>query len=83
LNADWVDTRVLGSVERLQVDPTEPHAANALLVVNRVLVGAQYPRTRDRLDAHGLTVVAVDLSELAKAEGALTCCSLIVGSLQG
>jgi dimethylargininase len=40
--------------------------------------GAAYPRTRERLDARGLAVRAVDVSELAKAEGAVTCCSLIV-----
>jgi N-dimethylarginine dimethylaminohydrolase len=30
------------------------------------------------LARRGLRVCAVDLSELAKAEGAVTCCSLIV-----
>jgi N-dimethylarginine dimethylaminohydrolase len=30
-----------------------------------------------RLGAHGLRVATVDVSELAKAEGGVTCCSLI------
>ena len=29
------------------------------------------------LEARGLTIVPLDLSELQKAEGAVTCCSLL------
>ena len=32
----------------------------------------------EKLGAHGIDVAAVDLSELQKAEGAVTCCSLIL-----
>ena len=39
--------------------------------------GAEHPRTRARLEARGLDVTPVDLGELAKAEGAVTCCSLV------
>ena len=35
------------------------------------------PRTRDRLLRRGLDVRVVDVSELAKAEGGVTCCSLV------
>jgi dimethylargininase len=41
------------------------------------LYSAVFPRTLDRLIARGFSVTAVDVSELAKAEGAVTCCSLI------
>lgn len=36
-----------------------------------------FPRTRARLESRGATVVAVGVSELQKAEGAVTCCSLV------
>jgi len=52
-------------------------AANALLVGSSLIYGRGYPRTRERLEHHGCTVTPVDMGELAKAEGALTCCSLI------
>jgi len=42
-----------------------------------ILVAAAYPRTADRISAAGFDVRSVEASELAKAEGALTCCSLI------
>jgi Protein of unknown function (DUF1569) len=41
---------------------------------------AAFPRTADRLIARGFRLEVVDASELAKAEGAVTCCSLIVRS---
>jgi dimethylargininase len=42
-----------------------------------VIVPAAHPRTRARLEAEGVTTVAVDVSEIAKAEGGVTCCSLL------
>jgi dimethylargininase len=36
-----------------------------------------FPRTRLRLEERGFNVATVDVGEIAKAEGAVTCCSLI------
>lgn len=65
-------------LDRVEVDPGEPHGANALRVAASLLVAADAPRTRDRLERAGHRAVPVDNSELAKAEGGLTCCSLIL-----
>jgi dimethylargininase len=46
-------------------------------VGDTVLVAAAFPRTAERIATAGFDVRYVDASELAKAEGALTCCSLI------
>ncbi len=77
-NPQWIDPRVLGDVEAVAVDPAEPFAANALQVGEGVIYPAAYPRTRERLDARGIVVTPVPADELAKAEGGVTCCSLIV-----
>ena len=63
--------------EVIDVDPGEPGAANVARVGDRLLAAAAFPRTRERLEARGFAVVAVDVSEIAKAEGAVTCCSLL------
>jgi dimethylargininase len=76
-NRAWVDTDAFGDAEIIEVDPAEPAAANALLVGETVVLPAAYPRTRDRLQAHGIATVALDVSEVIKAEGGVTCCSLI------
>jgi dimethylargininase len=72
-----IDAGAFGSLATIDIDPAEPHAANALLVEDTVIHPASCPRTRERLERHGLRVVPIDVSELAKAEGGVTCCSLI------
>ena len=52
-------------------------AANMLRVHGTVLAPATAAPVLPRLEAEGLSVELLDNSELAKAEGALTCCSLI------
>lgn len=78
VNRDWVDASVFGGVSLIEVDPTEPFAANAVLIGDRVIHSTAFPRTHQRLRAAGIEVVTVDASELAKAEGGVTCCSLLV-----
>jgi dimethylargininase len=65
-------------MEFIKVDPSEPYAANALLVGEAMLYQPAYPKTLQRLEEAGIHPILVDQSELAKAEGALTCCSLII-----
>ena len=77
LNPDWVSAAAFPTCETLPIDHREPYGANALRVADAVIYPAQFPRTRDRLVRRGLRVASVDCSELAKAEGAVTCCSLV------
>jgi dimethylargininase len=42
-----------------------------------VIFPAAFPETRSAIERQGLAVHAVEVSELQKAEGAVTCCSLI------
>jgi dimethylargininase len=77
VNPDWIDTGAFESLSRISVDSREPSAANALRIGNLVIFPTAFPATRRRLEARGIRVCSVDVSELAKAEGAVTCCSLI------
>jgi dimethylargininase len=77
VNASFVAVDALPRLRRIEVDPSEPMAANALRAGRRVLHPAHHPRTRERLVAAGLDVVPVALDELAKAEAGVTCCSLV------
>jgi dimethylargininase len=47
------------------------------MVGDKSIYQPTYPKTLARLEAAGIHPLLVDASELAKAEGALTCCSLI------
>ena len=77
LNPEWVDERTFDGHRALYVDPAEPFAANVLRIQDTVVCAAAYERTAERLVQAGLTLLEVDVSELAKAEAGVTCCSLI------
>jgi len=78
VNRAWVDSAVFGDVDVIEADPAEPFAANALRVGDAIIYPDCFLRTRARLEARGLRVAPVDVSELAKAEAGLTCCCLLV-----
>jgi dimethylargininase len=77
VNSTWLDSEYLRGYELVPVDPDEPFGANALLIGNTVICSSLYPRTRDRLVKDGVRIVELDVSELAKAEGGVTCCSIV------
>ncbi len=107
-NPAWVDPSLFSGFAVLETDPSEPYAANALLILpgadrngprvdSTDLLGrkpdavaaphsssggvaiypSSFPATRRRLEARGIAFRLVDVSELMKAEGAVTCCSLV------
>jgi dimethylargininase len=43
----------------------------------RLIYPASFPRTRRLLESRGIPLSIVEVSELQKAEGAVTCCSLV------
>jgi dimethylargininase len=77
INPAWVDKTNFPGMKFIEVDLLEPSAANILMVAGQVLYQPCFPRTLARLEAQGLHPILVDASELGKAEGALTCCSLV------
>lgn len=78
LNPAWVAPAAFAPLDVVEVDPAEPMAANIVRIDGALLYADAYPRTRARLGARGFQPLVVDASELAKAEGAVTCCSILV-----
>ncbi len=78
VNPAWVDKSHFGPVKFIEVDTSEPYAANAVLPSEAVIYPTSFPRTQKRIEDAGIQVVTVEADELAKAEGAVTCCSLIL-----
>jgi len=81
-NAAWVDRDVFDGIDWIDVDASEPSAANALRVGTGIIFPRAFPRTGATLRSHAekneLRLELVDASELARAEGGVTCCSLIL-----
>ena len=81
LNPSWLPGATFDGFDWIATHPDEPYGANVVRVGDTLLCAASAPRTRERLEARGLTVQEVTVSELVKAEAALTCCSLIFTEL--
>jgi dimethylargininase len=80
INPAWLPREPFSRFDCIAVHPDEPSAANALRIRDRIIYPTMFPLTLERLERRGLRVCAVDASEVAKAEGAVTCCSLIFES---
>ncbi len=78
INPGWAEVRHFEEFDLIEVDPSEPAAANVLRIGEHVICAEEHPKTRRRLDAHGLVTHSVPAGELAKAEGGVTCCSVMV-----
>lgn len=61
----------------LRVPASEECAANAVAVGRTVLVAAGHPVTHRMVEEQGFSVIPIDTSEIRKADGALTCLSVL------
>jgi len=75
VNPAWTDAAQYEA--RHVVEVAEPFGANTLTLAGVTLVSADYPKTQRRLEDAGILTRALRVSELHKAEAALTCMSLI------
>lgn len=80
INPQWVDAEALAPLAAVAVHADEPMGANVVRLDEVLLCADSYPRTLEQLRARGYRVVTVAADELAKAEGAVTCCSLLLRS---
>ncbi|MFK7772288.1 MAG: dimethylarginine dimethylaminohydrolase family protein [Saprospiraceae bacterium] len=77
LNPKWINVDVFNEYKIIKTHQDEPNAANALLINDVVLFPKAYPLTAQILKNNEIRIILVDNSEVIKAEGALTCCSII------
>src|SRR5215472_4911552 len=79
-NRAWFHTTPFAGFDWIDVDPSEPHAANALALGGTIIFPASFPKTRSRIGSQDFRVTTIDISELQKAESGLTCSSLLFES---
>src|SRR5262249_45902196 len=66
----------LAEYETVMVPDDETYVANAVAIDGRVLLAGGFPKTRRAIEALGLEVVPLDMSEFQKMDGGLSCLSL-------
>lgn len=77
INRAWIEAADFPACDFVEVPPAEPWGGDVAFVRDTVVAAAAYPRTIDVLAAEGYAVKPVDVSEFAKAEGGVTCLSVI------
>ncbi len=77
LHTGHVDLGLLPDLPSYQVPAAEAHGANCITIGDTVLLPDDCPHTAARLAQQGLEVVPVPMSEFRKADGSLTCLSII------
>jgi dimethylargininase len=80
VNRQWIDTSVFEGLAFVDVPADEERAANVLAIGETVLVPAAFPKTAAAIAHLGWKVRILDISELMKAEAAMTCSSILLES---
>lgn len=79
LRPGYLDEAPFDAYRTIIVPESESHAGNCVSINGRVLIPTGAPRTRAMLEEHGYTTIELDISESRKADGLLTCSSIILG----
>ena len=74
--AELANSGLLEGYRTLVVPGEERHATNAVRVNDVVFIRAGCPRTQELLQEHGLKVLPLPVSEIAKIDAGLSCMSL-------
>jgi len=77
VNPEWIDRNEFEGFKILNIDKSEPWAANTLRIGNNIYIHAGFTKTAEKLQKLGFSVKTIDISELIKAEAGLTCSSII------
>jgi dimethylargininase len=76
-NHHWIEEYQFRGWKIINVPDDEPSAADVLPIGDTLLVPASFTHTRQILEAEGIKVRPIDVSELQKAEAGVTCMSLL------
>jgi dimethylargininase len=77
VNAAWIDVSAFDATRLVQVPDDEPWAGDVLVIGDQIIVSSAFPATIGLLRGLGWQVIPVSVSEFAKAEGGVTCLSLV------
>lgn len=72
----FADLDELKEYDKIVLDKSEEYAANTLLINDYLITPRGFPNTRKKLELLGLEIIELDMSEMQKKDGGLTCLSL-------
>lgn len=74
----FADPELFGPLDVIPVPPSEAYAANVVGIGQHVLVAEGYPYVNETLNRLGFDPIPQPVVEIAKADGSLTCLSILV-----
>lgn len=77
LSPENIDPIFFADYKLIKVPKEESYCADALAIDGRVLIPEGYPLTKKMILDSGFKVITLDTTEIKKADGALTCMSVI------
>lgn len=78
INPSHVETEPFREFEWIEVEENEAYAANCLALGNFIILPAGFSKLERQIQKHGLSILPVAMSEFQKADGGVTCLSLII-----
>ena len=73
---DFKNHQALKGYDKIIVEHKEKYAANTLWINDHLLIPRGFPDTREKLDRLGQKIIELDVSEMQKMDGGLTCLSI-------
>ena len=78
LDPSSVETNPLHEFKWIETDSSSHRAANCLAIENKVLISKESNQIADRIHKEGFKTLELDISEFEKADGGLTCLSIML-----
>ena len=78
IDPERVENTAYKSFQWIEVEEKDSYAANCLALGNRIIMPAGFPTIREKILQHGFETKEVEMSEFEKADGGVTCLSIIL-----
>jgi dimethylargininase len=73
---EFKNHEILSNYDKIAVNREEEYAANTLWINDHLLIPSGFPNTRKKLESLNQQIIELDVSEMQKMDGGLTCLSL-------
>ena len=73
---DFANHETLNGYDKLVVDEEEEYSANTLWINDHLIMPRGFPNTKAKLKSLRLPIIELDVSEMQKMDGGLTCLSI-------
>jgi dimethylargininase len=78
IDHEKVESGVFKSFKWIEVEEKNSYAANCLSLKNQIIMPTGFPTIREKIRQHGFETIELEMSEFEKADGGVTCLSIIL-----